>query len=113
LPSHAYPDHVHHRSARISRPWNGRVVRVRHIVGDLGHGEHVNEIEEELEGGGGITLACRVSAAVEAAVQVAERWVLAPLRNHRFFSLAEANAAIAEHLRTLTTAISVVRTSPG
>ena len=41
----------------------------------------------------------RDKAAVEAAVQVAERWVLAPLRNHRFFSLAEANAAIAEQLR--------------
>jgi hypothetical protein len=44
-------------------------------------------------------LTAYVKAAVEAAVQVAERWVLAPLRNHRFFSLAEANAAIAEQLR--------------
>jgi transposase len=41
----------------------------------------------------------RDKAAVEAAVQVAQRWVLAPLPNHRFFSLAEANAAIAEQLR--------------
>jgi len=41
----------------------------------------------------------RDKAAVEAAVQVAERWVLAPLRKHRFFSLGEANAAIAEQLR--------------
>jgi hypothetical protein len=40
-----------------------------------------------------------VKAAVEAAVQVAERWVLAPLRKRRFFSLGEANAAIAEQLR--------------
>ena len=31
---------------------------------------------------------------VEVAVQVAERWVLAKLRNRRFFSLEEANAAI-------------------
>lgn len=41
----------------------------------------------------------RDKAAVEAAVQVAERWVLAPLRRQRFFSLGEANAAIAEQLR--------------
>jgi transposase len=41
----------------------------------------------------------RDKAAVEAAVQVAERWVLAPLRKQRFFSLGEANAAIAEQLR--------------
>lgn len=36
-------------------------------------------------------------AAVEVGVQVAERWVLAPLRKHRFFSLAELNAALAEN----------------
>jgi len=40
----------------------------------------------------------RDKAAVEAAVQVAERWMLAPLRKHRFFSLGEANVAIAEQL---------------
>jgi transposase len=40
----------------------------------------------------------RDTAAVEAAVQVAERWVLAPLRKRRFFSLGEANAAIAEQV---------------
>jgi transposase len=33
--------------------------------------------------------------AVEAGVQVAERWVLAPLRKQRFFSLQELNAALA------------------
>ena len=33
-------------------------------------------------------------AKVEVAVQIAQRWVLARLRNHRFFSLAELNAAI-------------------
>ena len=37
----------------------------------------------------------RDKAKVEAAVQLAERWVLAPLRDHRFTSLAELNAAIA------------------
>ena len=40
----------------------------------------------------------RDKAAVEAAVQVTEHWVLAPLRNRQFFSLVEANAAIAEQL---------------
>ena len=35
-------------------------------------------------------------AKVEVAVQVAERWILAALRNRRFFSLAELNAAIRE-----------------
>jgi transposase len=34
-------------------------------------------------------------AKVEVAVQVAQRWILARLRNQRFFSLAELNAAIA------------------
>ena len=33
-------------------------------------------------------------AKVEVAVQIAQRWVPARLRNHRFFSLAELNAAI-------------------
>ena len=33
---------------------------------------------------------------VEAAVLVVERWILARLRNRRFFSLAELNAAIAQ-----------------
>ena len=31
-------------------------------------------------------------------MQVVERWILAQLRNRRFFSLAELNAAIAELL---------------
>jgi hypothetical protein len=39
-----------------------RVVRVHHVAGDLGHGEHVDEVEEELEGGGGIVLARGASA---------------------------------------------------
>lgn len=38
----------------------------------------------------------RDKAAVEVGVQVVERWALAPLRNRRFFSLAELNDAIRE-----------------
>lgn len=37
-------------------------------------------------------------AKVESAVLCAERWILAALRNHRFFSLTELNKAIAEKL---------------
>ena len=37
-------------------------------------------------------------AKVESAVLIAERWILAALRNHRFFSLAELNRAIGEKL---------------
>jgi transposase len=40
----------------------------------------------------------RDKAVVEVGVQVAERWVLAPLRKRRFFSLAEMNAAIREQV---------------
>jgi transposase len=40
-------------------------------------------------------------AKVEAAVLLAERWILAALRNHTFFSLAELNQAIAEKLQDL------------
>jgi transposase len=36
----------------------------------------------------------RDKAKVEVAVQVVERWVLARLRQRRFFSLGELNAAI-------------------
>ena len=42
----------------------------------------------------------RDKAKVEAAVLMAERWILAVLRKQRFTSLAEANAAIAECLET-------------
>ncbi len=41
----------------------------------------------------------RDKAAAEVGVQVVERWVLAPLRNRRFFSLAEWNQAIRERLQ--------------
>ena len=37
-------------------------------------------------------------AKVEQGVLLAERWILAALRNHTFFSLAEANRAIRERL---------------
>ena len=40
----------------------------------------------------------RDKAKVEVGVQVAQRWILAALRNRTFFSLAEANAAISERL---------------
>ncbi len=40
-------------------------------------------------------------AKVESGVQVVERWILARLRNRTFFSLAEANTAIAELLTEL------------
>ena len=43
----------------------------------------------------------RDKAKVESAVLIAERWILAALRNHTFFSLADLNAAIAEKLREL------------
>src|SRR5207253_2178852 len=40
----------------------------------------------------------RDKAKVENAVQQVERWVLAPLRHQRFFSVAEANQAIRARL---------------
>ena len=43
----------------------------------------------------------RDKAKVEVAVQVVQRWVLAPLRHRRFFSLAELNGAIGELITDL------------
>ena len=43
----------------------------------------------------------RDKAKVEVGVQIAEREILAALRHRTFFGLAEANAAIAERLKTL------------
>jgi len=43
----------------------------------------------------------RDKAKVETGVLVAERWILAALRNRTFFSLAEANRAIAERVAWL------------
>ena len=43
----------------------------------------------------------RDKAKVEVAVQVAERWILARLRNERYFSLNELNARITELLDEL------------
>ena len=48
----------------------------------------------------------RDKAKVEAAVQLAERWILAALRNRQFFSLAELNAAIREHLDKLNSRVT-------
>jgi transposase len=45
----------------------------------------------------------RDKAKVEAAVLLAQRWILACLRNRTFFSLDELNAAIAELLEKLNT----------
>jgi len=45
----------------------------------------------------------RDKAKVEACVQVAQRWIVACLRNRRFFSLEELNAAIGELLEVLNT----------
>jgi transposase len=43
----------------------------------------------------------RDKAKVETGVLVAERWVLAALRNHRFFSVDEINSAVDEKLEVL------------
>ena len=43
----------------------------------------------------------RDKAKVEVGVQVVERWMLARLRHHTFFSLAEVNTALAPLLLTL------------
>lgn len=43
----------------------------------------------------------RDKAKVENAVQVAQRWIVAALRNHKFFSLEELNVAIRELLHKL------------
>lgn len=43
----------------------------------------------------------RDKAKVEVSVQVVERWVLAPLRDRKFFSLAELNQAMTELLSAL------------
>lgn len=40
-------------------------------------------------------------AKVESAVQIVERWIMARLRNHRFASIAEVNAAIPPLLKRL------------
>jgi transposase len=40
----------------------------------------------------------RDKAKVENAVLIAQRWIIAPLRNQRFFSLAQVNEAVAERL---------------
>jgi len=48
----------------------------------------------------------RDKAKVEAAVQIAERWILAALRNRQLFSLPELNAAIRELLDKLNSRVT-------
>jgi transposase len=48
----------------------------------------------------------RDKAKVEAAVQVATRFIIAKLRNRRFFSLTALNAAIAELVAQLNDRVS-------
>ena len=48
----------------------------------------------------------RDKAKVEVAVQVATRWIIAKLRNRRFFSLAALNVAIRECLAVLNSRVS-------
>ena len=48
----------------------------------------------------------RDKAKVEIAVQVATRWIIAKLRNRRFFSLGELNAAIAELVTALNNRVT-------
>jgi transposase len=45
----------------------------------------------------------RDKAKVESGVLMAERWILAALRNHTFFSIGEANFAVREKLEELNT----------
>src|SRR5258708_12900356 len=45
-------------------------------------------------------------AKVEVAVQVATRWIIAKLRNIRFFSLVELNAAIRDCVTALNDRVS-------
>jgi transposase len=48
----------------------------------------------------------RDKAKVEVGVQVATRWIIAKLRNRRFFSLAELNAAILELVTQLNARVT-------
>ena len=48
----------------------------------------------------------RDKAKVEVAVQVATRWIIAKLRNRRFFSLTELNAAIADQVTALNNRVT-------
>ncbi len=47
----------------------------------------------------------RDKAKAEVAVQVAQRWIIAVLRNRKFYSLAEVNEAIRECLKKLNTRV--------
>jgi transposase len=43
----------------------------------------------------------RDKAKVEVGVQIVERWIVAALRHHHFYSVADINEAIAELLQRL------------
>jgi len=55
--------------------------------------------------GAPLVRATMANAKVEVAVQVSQRWIVARLRNRRFFSLAELNAAIRPLLDDLNTRV--------
>jgi transposase len=67
----------------------------------------INQTYHDLAGYyGTVVIPARVAkpkdkAKVESAVFVAERWILAALRNHTFFSIGELNRAIAEKLQDM------------
>ena len=48
----------------------------------------------------------RDKAKAEVAVQIAQRWIVARLRNRRFFSLAELNAAIGDLVERLNSRVT-------
>jgi hypothetical protein len=48
----------------------------------------------------------RPKAKVEVAMQVATRWIIAKLRNIRFFSLVQSNAAILDCVTALNDRVS-------
>ncbi|MCE6966912.1 IS21 family transposase, partial [Cereibacter sphaeroides] len=48
----------------------------------------------------------RDKAKVEAAVLLVQRWIIARLRNRRFFSLEELNVAIRDEVARLNTRVS-------
>ena len=80
----------------------GRPVRSRfepdlcRVGGALWHGDLARSAAQtpRVSHRGAIGPSPMANAKVEVAVQVAQRWILARLRNHWFFSLAELNMAI-------------------
>jgi len=54
----------------------------------------------------------RDKAKVEVAVQIAQRWIVARLRNRQFCSLTELNAAIREALQPMSAPPAIASTPP-